>query len=281
LLAGQDSYFWVKSYCKSENWELISWQLFEAGAPAVEELDLDEQNNQHFKVSSDSKPVLDALIAALPTFEWEQGEGENVDWDLQWKNQQTPVKLTSRFTVSPPWLDSSESEATHLKIEAKMAFGTGEHESTRLCIHLLEEIEGGIKQVLDIGTGTGILLMVAKHLGAEEMWYTEIDPVTLPCIIENFPLNGMEVPWGLLGPVEALNPANKFNTIISNMIRSEVWPMKEQILERLEANANWILSGQLIDQDKPVWTKWFDSVGIEILSEQTEGDWWSCRVTKK
>ncbi len=268
MLAGQDSYFWIKSYCNATEWEWLSWQLFEAGAPAVEELESSDPENIHFKISSENKGLLDSIKAEFAQLIWEDGEDEAVDWDEQWKNSQSPVKLTDRFTVSPPWLSHSTESATgeiHLKIEAKMAFGTGEHETTRLCIRLLESFEGRLGKVLDIGTGTGILLMVAHHLQAESLWFTEIDPVTLPCIVENFPLNGMEVPWGLLGSVEHLNPAEKFDTIISNMIRSEVWPMKEAILERLRSEGRWILSGQLLDQDQSVWKEWFAQNRITLF----------------
>ena len=86
-----------------------------------------------------------------------------------------------------------------LELEAKTAFGTGEHDTTSSCATLMESIDFNGKTVLDIGTGTGILAMYARRLGAKMAVGTEIDPLTIPCIAENFERNGFKESDCILG----------------------------------------------------------------------------------
>jgi ribosomal protein L11 methyltransferase len=249
--------------------ELASMQLFELGALGLEELD---------------SPV-GALRAWLPEdwdrallpVEWEvvgDGKVESKDWDLSWRLQQEPLRVTDRLVVCPPWVEVPEGTETVLRMEAKQAFGTGGHESTRLAARILERIELVGATVLDIGAGTGILGFYAQRLGAGHIELCDIDPDAIPCLEENAGLNGVEDWHAWAGSVDALPEASKFQLVLANMLRTEFFPMREQVLELLAQGGRLVLSGYLVQERSQV-LDWFSQAGLELEAEETEGEWWA------
>lgn len=269
-------YYWAKAEIPEDNWELLSWQLFEYGAEAVEELDcLDGQLT--FRVNMSELALREQLVAAFPEISFELGEDENQDWDMHWRLRQKPVQVSAGLQVCPPWVEPEPKEnQIVLRIEAKMAFGTGEHESTRLCAQLLESQlkQSPAQNLLDIGAGTGVLAMYALKLGAQNAVMTEIDPVCVPCQVENFELNGLPEPLGILGGLEAFSQDQSFDFIVCNMIRSEIWPLRLEMERLLCAGGRILLSGQLAAEDFYI-RDWFKASQIEIIEEKVDGDWWS------
>ena len=161
-----------------------------------------------------------------------------------------------------------------LELEAKTAFGTGEHDTTSSCATLMENIDFNGKTVLDIGTGTGILAMYARRLGAKLAVGTEIDPLTIPCIAENFERNGFKESDCILGFLDAFKDGAKFDVILCNMIRSELWPLRDDIEDLLAAGGELIISGQLLTE-KDYILKWFEEAGFKVKQERISTEWWS------
>lgn len=272
-------YYWIEFKGDAEELELASWRLFEAGAPAIEELE-SERNTVRLKVSHSNRELIDRLAKTLPHWEQQRGSAPDQDWDLWWREQQHPIEVTPKLRVLPPWVKSEPIAGVFdLTIEAKMAFGTGHHETTRLAAQLIENHLPGVVQkkrpplLLDIGTGTGILAMYAAHLGAETIG-TEIDPVTMECLAENWRNNGLGEARAILGPLSALRRKPQFDLIIANMIRSEVWPLRCEILELLACGGIFIISGQLV-AEKEIVLEWFERDSLRLIEERSEGEWWA------
>lgn len=275
-------YYWAQSQVSQEDWDLLSWQLFEYGAEAVEELDAPE-GLVLFRVNMAVENLRDQLVAAFPELNFELGEEENQDWDLHWRLRQKPVQVSDGLQVCPPWVEPEPKEnQIVLRIEAKMAFGTGEHESTRLCAQILEsQIKASAPaRLLDIGAGTGVLAMYALKLGAQSAVMTEIDPVCVPCQVENFELNGLGQPQGILGALEAFVPGHEFDMIVCNMIRSEIWPLRTEMNRLLQNKGRILLSGQLAAEDGYV-RDWFNEIGFTIIEEKVDGEWWAVCAQKQ
>jgi ribosomal protein L11 methyltransferase len=217
----------------------------------------------------------------FPHLNFECGEEEARDWDLWWRERQTPVKVSESLWVRPPWVNFAAPNTGDivLALEAKTAFGTGEHSSTALTAQLMESIDFKGKSILDIGTGTGILSLFALKKGAKFAVQTEIDSLTIPCLIENFEQNGCEPPNAVLGFLDSFNEKAKFSVIVCNMIRTEVLPLRHDIERLLAKNGEFVLSGQL-ESEKHFILDWFKEAGFAVEEESVSEEWWAVRSTK-
>jgi ribosomal protein L11 methyltransferase len=274
----------LEADCPINNFELISYELIEMGAGAIEEGDILD-SRVSFSLWTEDSILVEQIRTEFSDLTWIQTTEDIIDWDRHWKDTQHPVEVSSDLTVCPPWVEASEKQKKGilLKIEAKMAFGTGEHESTRLCAELmvgLNPTHDRDHKLLDIGTGTGILAMYAAKRCKTQIWTTEIDPVTIPCIVENFELNELPTVNGILGGLECFGENNFFDTIIANMIRSEIWPLRTDMERLLKIGGSLIISGQLL-AEKYFVLEWFKESNIEATTQISQGEWWAILGTKQ
>ncbi|MCL2283753.1 MAG: 50S ribosomal protein L11 methyltransferase [Fibromonadales bacterium] len=268
--------YYLIGFCKIEDYELESFKLFEAGIVSLEELEAETDGDVAFKFYTSSKDERDRIAALFSHLNFECGEEEAKDWDLWWRERQTPVKVSDGLWVRPPWVNFSAPNAgcAVLALEAKTAFGTGEHSSTALAVQLMEKTDLKNKSVLDIGTGTGILSLFALKRGAKLAVQTEIDTMTIPCLVENFEQNGEKPPCAVLGFLDCFNESAKFNIIVCNMIRTEVLPLRTDIERLLAPGGEFILSGQL-ESEKHYILDWFCEAGFTVRNEATSEEWWA------
>ena len=271
-----DTWYKAVGHCPTEDYELASYLLFEAGVATLEELDPTVEGQTDFRFYTGDKAERDRIVSEFPQYNFEVDEEPARDWDKWWRDRAKPVPVSPRLWVRPPWVEFTPDDpnAVVLELEAKTAFGTGEHDTTSSCATLMENIDFNGKSVLDIGTGTGILAMFARRLGARLAVGTEIDPLTIPCIAENFARNGFGENDCLLGFLDAFKDETKFDVILCNMIRSELWPLRDDIEDLLAPGGELIISGQLATERDYI-VKWFDEVGFKIKTERVSGEWWS------
>lgn len=127
----------------------------------------------------------------LGTLEISVADYKDGDWLTEWKKYYKPIEI-GKFAVVPEWIDYDNKDGrTVIKIDPSMAFGTGEHESTKLCLSLLSEIDISGKNVADVGTGSGILGIGAAKAGAAYVYMSDIDSLSIKSAKENAALNSV------------------------------------------------------------------------------------------
>ncbi|MCL2218941.1 MAG: 50S ribosomal protein L11 methyltransferase [Chitinispirillia bacterium] len=209
------------------------------------------------------------------------------DWNAKWRESMEPAQIAEGVWVSPTWLEPPpEGRKAWIKIEPKMAFGTGHHETTRLAAKMLisrkNEVAG--KNVLDIGTGSGILCFVADYAGAGSALGVEIDEDCRENLAENLRDNpprrdgAIEFLIGTLDAVNAdagagTNTDKIFDVVIMNMLSTESSPLLGQIRAMTKKGALLIWSGILAgEKDEVINTA--GKFGFRIDNQQTENEWW-------
>lgn len=173
--------------CEARVVEAVEYALMEAGAVGVEELPAGVSGA--FEGEPERGRVDEALAEALRIYEIEPAavhgievrQVEERDWLAEWKAGWQPIEVGARFLVAPPWSEVHESERLVIRIEPGMAFGTGTHETTRLCLQAMETHFHG-DSFLDVGTGTGILAIAAAKFAPHarvEACDTDADAVAI------------------------------------------------------------------------------------------------------
>ncbi len=217
---------------------------------------------------------LEAAVAALaPSLEAETEIIEDRDWNAEWEAALQPIEA-GPFVVAPSWTEIPDALASRevLRIDPKMAFGTGYHETTRIVLGLLPKTRPR-GRVLDVGTGTGVLALAALRLGAETAIGVDIDEWSVANGMENATLNALEGSLEVRhGSLEVV-PERTFDVVIANIIRSILEPLVPGIVERTAADGTIVLSGLLgTERDRMVGV--LEAEGFVLESEASENEWW-------
>ena len=173
------------------------------------------------------------------------------DWKDEWKKYFHTVKITDNIIIKPSW-DSYEATGNEkiIEIDPGMAFGTGTHETTSLCVEFLEKYSNGRKKLLDIGCGSGILMLIGKKIGIDNVTGIDIDDKVEEVVKENFRKNeifeNFEIVIGNL--VDNIN--DKYDIVVSNILVDVLIELLENIEKVLEKNAIVIFSGILKEKEE-------------------------------
>jgi len=210
----------------------------------------------------------------------------DADWSETWKANYQPIRLGRRLVIVPAWLDPPlNREEVAVRLEPGMAFGTGTHPTTHLCLELLEEVLQPGQSVIDLGCGSGILAIAAARLGAGSVLAVDIDPEAVRTARLNAAANGLarnvHVEQGSLADILASNfELSSAGLVFANILARVIVQFAEHGLARLLApGGNLIVSGILADQVGEVEDS-FRAQGIIIVERRQIEDWVAllCRV---
>lgn len=215
---------------------------------------------------------------AEPELSWRWQENE--DWARKWKEGLRPRRVTGRLVVKPTWTEWDPAPGeTVVDIDPQMAFGTGEHATTRGCLRLLDAALRPGDRVLDVGSGSAILAIAAARLGAGETVAVEYDPDANLNARENLALNGVE---GQVRIVEAMaDPAllrglGRFDLLLANILSSVIRPLLPAFREALGGSpeGRLIVSGILRAEHADV-VRDAEAAGFRVERTDEEEEWWS------
>ena len=201
---------------------------------------------------------------------------DDEDWKDKWKENFKPPKITKRIVVKPTWEEyiGGDGEIV-LQIDPGMAFGTGTHETTSLCLRLMEKYLSDFpenKKVLDIGCGSGILSIAAALLGAGEVMAVEIDKDAVSVAAENVKLNGVLNNVSVVQGDLTKGIDFKADIIVANLMADLVMVLAESAANHMEDGGIFISSGILTEKKETV-SEAIRNAGFEILEIEEDGEW--------
>jgi len=166
------------------------------------------------------------------------------DWRDRWKKDLKPFKLTDRFDVVPLWnKEKKRSTREAIYLDTTLAFGTGLHETTRFMAALIENQQGGFETFLDIGTGSGLLSVVASKWGARKIWALDIDPNSIETAKANMKANHAEFDFIEGGDFRGISIGRAFDYVAANIITDELISMKDKIVQCVSDGGTLAVSG--------------------------------------
>lgn len=241
--------------------------------------------NGYFQSAPDASAVKSKVLEALEIYGFEDSSLHSIesrevvdqDWLAEWKKHWKPT-VTGRFIVAPPWQEVEPDGRIVIRIEPKMAFGTGTHETTRLCLRAIELLYRPGMSFLDVGTGTGILAIAAGKLseGAADVEGCDTDPEAVSAAVENAELNGCpEIGFrtGSIGP-----DLREFDFVCANLTTDVILTILPLLLEK--SRKTLVMSGILAEKCSSV-TDELERLAVADPEVKTDGEWVSVTVRKK
>jgi len=278
---------------ESDSEEIIIWKLNELGIFSFSfEYLIKNENNKEVNIwlptddwGKSSRSSFEKIISKILNindppnqfFDWSIIKEE--DWLTSWKKYWAPELVGNNFLILPCWinLDEQFKNKKIIKIDPGAAFGTGSHPSTYLCLKKMENSLFSDKKVLDIGSGSGILSVAARLLGAKEVCAVDNDYLAINSTKSNFELNfgnlnNLNTYLGSFNEVILKNQLKKFDFVLCNILAEVIKEMIPNIYNCLKENGEVIFSGILNSQKDEI-IKILIQNDLKLLDVSTRKDW--------
>jgi len=230
------------------------------------------QANNHRRILEDRLDALKQDFALRYWISYEELDEEN--WAEAWKAFFKPQKIGRKIVVKPTWCEySADPDDIVLELDPGMAFGTGTHPTTALCINLIEDYLHKGDSFLDVGTGSGILMIAAARLGAGFVCGLDKDPVAIKVAAANLALNGIDSSkfslrkGNLLSGVEV-----QFNFIVANIFTHVILELLDNLNQALVKGGIFVCSG-IFEKNKNLVNVGMKKMGFEILEIREQEEW--------
>ncbi len=263
--------------------DAISAALFAAGA-----LGLQEDGDALVTVltsSPEDARLLEALVSAVRVVDAlalvQVSELPDVDWSTAWR-ERIGAHALGALTVVPPWLAEGRDAACTIVIEPEMAFGTGEHQTTRCMIRLMHGVIRAGDTVADLGAGSAVLSIAAAKLGAARVAAIELDADAIPNAESNVARNGVVAQVTvLLGDAGVLLPlVAPVRVVLANILSSVLIELLPAIAAALRPGGAAILSGILVEERQTMLEVIASDGGWDVMGEESEGEWWAVSIQR-
>ena len=226
-------------------------------------------------------PTIYQRVAKLRDYGLNPGENDvsaatvdNQQWATVWQKYYHPLRVTDQLTIVPQWeeYEPADPKEKLIFLDPGMAFGTGTHPTTRLMLEALEKTIVGNEYVIDVGTGSGVLSIAAKHLGAGKVDAYDIDEVAVNSAKKNLALNPVanDVKVGVNSLLDGIH--TQADLIVANILAEIIVPLIPQAYENLKPGGKFLVSG-IIDDKAPLIRQKLQEQGFVIDDEQQMKDW--------
>ena len=204
---------------------------------------------------------------------------DDEDWVNNWKQYYKPIQ-EGRVTIVPEWIDYEAKEGEYIvKVDPGMAFGTGEHESTKMCLMLLQALGVEDKSVIDVGTGSGILALASAKLGAKFVEAYDIDDNAVKSAKENCVLNNLQDKIYVANANLLDKTTGKFDIVLANITADVLIMLSNSLGDYLKKDGIVIISGIILKRENDV-KKAFEDNGFKVLQRINMGEWVAFKLTK-
>ena len=225
--------------------------------------------------------------AILSTFEEKFAEREDIvytvdfyeydeeDYQNSWKKYLFPEKVSEKFVVKPTWREyTPEADELIIELDPGRAFGTGSHPTTSLCLKLMEENISEGDSVIDVGTGSGILMIAADRLGASEIYGTDIDELAVESAKENLELNNISEDKAKVykGDLISVVENKKFDVVVANILADVLLILLHDISKVVKPNGKIIFSG-IIEDKCELLRREVESLGFTVEEIKVDKEW--------
>ena len=173
---------------------------------------------------------------------------EDQDWERAWMDQFQPLRFGERLWIVPSWIEAPDPEAVNILLDPGLAFGTGTHPTTALCLEWLDGADMADTTVLDYGCGSGILAIGALKLGAASAWGIDIDPQALTATGDNAARNGIDPERLHTGLPDALPQNERFDVLLANILMGPLIELAPTLTAHVKPGGRLVLSGLLAEQ---------------------------------
>lgn len=201
-------------------------------------------------------------------------EVDEEDWSTAWKKYYHPVKISEKITIVPTWEDYTPTHKDELIIELDpgMAFGTGTHPTTVMCIQALEQFVNEGDHVIDVGTGSGVLSIAAAKLGARSVSAYDLDEVAVTSARQNITLNNVQQTVSITKNNLLDGVHEQADVIVANILAEVVIRLVDQAMQNVKQNGYFITSG-IIHQKKQQVIDALEATHFQVIDEIVMGDW--------
>ena len=257
--------------------EILIAELFDSGCLGISEKE-DGEMEAFFTPGPSTSGKARAMLHERGLFP-ELAAVRDRDWLAVWRKNALPVALTKTITVYPRALPARKTkDVKAIVIPPKMSFGTGHHESTRLCARLIEREAAPGRTLLDVGTGSGILAIAAEKSGFASITALDNDPVTTENIAENVRRNRCRRVFPVIGTLESIASDKKFDVVCANIQSSIILALLPGLL-RLAGRS--LVFGGILKSERKTFLGAVAQSGAALKAELAENEWMAAVFSKE
>ncbi|MBF6058198.1 50S ribosomal protein L11 methyltransferase [Thiomicrorhabdus heinhorstiae] len=212
--------------------------------------------------------LLKQLLPAVSEHTFKIEAIEDKDWVREWMDQFQPLSFGKRLWIVPSWLEAPDPQGVNLMLDPGLAFGTGTHPTTALCLEWLDSNAPEDLSVIDYGCGSGILALAAKKLGASSVCGTDIDPQAITASLENAARNAESIPFNLVKDFDS----QPVDLLLANILAGPLKELAAEFERLMKPGAQLVLSGLLASQADEL-IQHYKNFGIELTELRTREEW--------
>lgn len=259
--------------CKEEYKDIIIAELAEVGFDSFLETEtgISASVTDHLFVKLDFDRVMEKYKQEAD-ITFEKSVVQKINWNEEWEKHYDPIEVGEEILVRASFHAPKANMPYEIIINPKMSFGTGHHATTYLMLSLQLNLPHQGKRIIDIGSGTGILAIMAKKLGAKEVTAMDIDEWCVENGNENFSLNGMDSMKMILGSIGEINLPGTFDIALANINKNVLMEEMEEYFGLVKPGGNLLLSG-FYEEDIADIVQHAQKFGFHLQTQQIRDNW--------